>query len=118
MSNKILNKVLGEIKKTVADDIIVDFSKGYEDLKILTSWGSLLVDQIAPLVRGRIYESYGAYSSGKSSLAISACANAVKEGKVAAFIDAECAFNSGFARALGLEVDNPNFVLIQPDNQD
>lgn len=115
---ELLNKVLSEIKSKVAEDIIVDFSTDASKLQTLCSWGSLLVDQIAPLVKGRIYESYGEYSSGKSSLAISASANVIKNGGIVAYIDTECAFNSGFAKALGLDITNPNFILIQPDTEE
>lgn len=120
MAEKIdlLKKVLGEIKTKVADDIVVDFSKDSSHLQILASWGSLLVDQIAPLVKGRIYECYGPYSSGKSSLAISAAANIIKNGGIVAYIDSECAFNAGFAQALGLDITSPNFVLIQPETEE
>lgn len=117
--SELLKKVLGDIKTKVAEDIIVDFKeKDISKLDILCSWGSILVDQIAPLVKAKIYEVFGRESSGKSSLAIAACANVIKKGGIAAYIDVECAFNVGFADALGLQLDNPNFVLIQPDTQE
>lgn len=115
---ELLKKVLGEIKSKVDEDIIVDFSKDSSKLQTLGSWGSILVDQIAPLCRSRIYELFGGFSSGKSSLAISASANIIKNGGVAAYIDAECAFNVGFAEALGLDITNPNFILLQPDTEE
>lgn len=115
---ELLKKVLGEIKSKVDEDIIVDFSKDSSKLQTLGSWGSILVDQIAPLCRSRIYELFGGFSSGKSSLAISASANVIKNGGVAAYIDAECAFNVGFAEALGLDITNPNFILLQPDTEE
>lgn len=115
---ELLKKVLGEIKSKVNEDIIVDFSKDSSKIQTLGSWGSLLVDQIAPLVKGRLYEIYGKYSSGKSSLAISASANVIKNGGVVAYIDAECAFNMGFAEALGLNVNDSNFILLQPDTEE
>lgn len=120
MATKIdlLKKVLNEVKTKVADDIIVDFSKDSSQLQILCSWGSLLVDQIAPLVKGRIYECYGPYSSGKSSLAICAAANIIKEGGIVVYIDSECAFNAVFAKALGLDITNERFVLIQPETEE
>lgn len=114
----LLKKVLGEIKTKVAEDIIVDFSAKSSNIETLCSWGSLLVDQIAPLCKGRLYELYGGFSSGKSSLAISASANIVRNGGIAAYIDAECSFNMSFAEALGLDVTNPNFILIQPDTEE
>lgn len=114
----LLKKVLGEIKTKVNEEIIVDFSKDTSKLQTLCSWGSLLVDQIAPLCKARIYELYGGYSSGKSSLAISASSNIIKNGGIVAYIDAECAFNVGFAEALGLDIKNPNFILLQPDTEE
>lgn len=115
---ELLKKVLGEIKSKVDEDIIVDFSKDNSKIQTLGSWGSLLVDQIAPLVKGRLFEIYGKFSSGKTSLAISASANVVNNGGIAAYIDAECSFNSGFAEALGLDITNPNFILLQPDTEE
>ena len=115
---ELLKKVLGEIKTKVADDIVVDFSKESSHIQTLASWGSLLVDQIAPLCRSKLYEIYGKYSCGKTSLAISASANIIKNNGVVAYIDAECAFNTDFAEALGLDITNPNFVLIQPDTEE
>lgn len=114
----LLKKVLGEIKNKVSEDIIVDFSKDSSKLQTLCSWGSLLVDQIAPLCKGRLYELFGGFSSGKSSLAISASSNIIKNGGIVAYIDAECAFNTGFAEALGLDITNPNFILLQPDTEE
>lgn len=117
---ELLKKVLGEIKSKVDEDIIVDFSKDESSIYINTlgSWGSLLVDQIAPLCRSKIYECFGNPSGGKSSLAISACANIVKNGGIAAYIDAECAFNASFAEALGLDITNSNFILLQPNTEE
>lgn len=118
MANIALEKVLKEIKQKVSEDIIVDFDDKSKELDILGSWGSMLVDQIAPLVKGRVYELYGAYSSGKSTLAITACADVVKKGGIAAYIDAECAFNAGFAETLGLDISSENFILLQPENEE
>lgn len=114
----LLKKVLGEIKNKISDEIIVDFSKDSSKIQVSASWGSLLVDQIAPLCKSRLFELYGGYSSGKSSLAISASANIIKNGGVVAYIDAECAFNVSFAEALGLDITNPNFILMQPDTEE
>ena len=114
----LLDKVLKEIKQKVSEDIIVDFDDNNKKLNILSSWGSMLVDQIAPLVKGKVYELYGGYSSGKSTLAITACANVVKQGGIAAYIDAECAFNASFAETLGLDISSDNFVLLQPESEE
>ena len=117
--NELFKKILDEIKNKVADDIIVNFNDEKNRQVIpLCSWGSLLVDQIAPLVKGRLVEVYGPESSGKSSLAISACADVVNNGGIAAYIDTECSFNVGFADALHLDLTHPNFVLIQPETEE
>ena len=64
--------------------------------------------------RGRIIEIYGPESSGKTTLAIHAMAEAQKKGGIAAFIDAEHAFDRFYAEKLGVDVDN--LLIAQPDN--
>ena len=64
--------------------------------------------------KGRIVEIYGPESSGKTTLAIHAIAEAQKKGGIAAFIDAEHAFDRTYAEALG--VDTENLLISQPDN--
>ena len=64
--------------------------------------------------RGRIIEIYGPESSGKTTLAIHAIAEAQKQGGIAAFIDAEHAFDRFYAQKLGVDVDN--LLISQPDN--
>ena len=64
--------------------------------------------------RGRIIEIYGPESSGKTTLAIHAIAEAQKAGGIAAFIDAEHAFDRFYAAKLGVDVDN--LFISQPDN--
>ena len=64
--------------------------------------------------KGRIIEIYGPESSGKTTLAIHAIAEAQKEGGIAAFIDAEHAFDRFYAAALGVDIDN--LIISQPDN--
>jgi recombination protein RecA len=64
--------------------------------------------------RGRVIEIYGPESSGKTTLAIHAIAEAQKMGGIAAFIDAEHAFDRFYAKALGVDVDN--LYISQPDN--
>ncbi|MCB0588959.1 MAG: recombinase RecA [Phaeodactylibacter sp.] len=66
------------------------------------------------LPRGRVVEIYGPESSGKTTLAIHAIAECQKQGGIAAFIDAEHAFDRTYARALG--VDTENLLISQPDN--
>ena len=79
--------------------------------------GSLGLDialGIGGLPRGRIVEIYGPESSGKTTLAIHAISECQKQGGIAAFIDAEHAFDKTYAEALG--VDTENLLISQPDN--
>lgn len=79
--------------------------------------GSLSLDialGINGLPKGRIVEIYGPESSGKTTLAIHAIAECQKKGGIAAFIDAEHAFDKTYAEALG--VDTENLLISQPDN--
>jgi len=78
--------------------------------------GSLALDQalgIGGYPRGRIVEIYGPESSGKTTFALHAIAQAQKEGGYAAFIDAEHALDPKYARALGVDIDN--LIISQPD---
>jgi len=79
--------------------------------------GSLSLDialGINGFPRGRVVEIYGPESSGKTTLAIHALAECQKQGGIAAFIDAEHAFDRTYAKALG--VDTENLLIAQPDN--
>ncbi|MFT5164874.1 MAG: recombination protein RecA [Saprospiraceae bacterium] len=81
------------------------------------STGSLSLDLalgINGLPKGRVIEIYGPESSGKTTLAIHAIAEAQKKGGIAAFIDAEHAFDRFYAESLG--VDTENLLISQPDN--
>lgn len=78
--------------------------------------GSISLDialGIGGLPRGRIVEIYGPESSGKTTLALHAIANAQKAGGIAAFIDAEHAFDSEYAKKLGVDIDA--LLVSQPD---
>lgn len=81
------------------------------------STGSLGLDialGIGGLPRGRVVEIYGPESSGKTTLSLHAIAEAQKQGGIAAFIDAEHAFDRAYAQALGVDLDN--LLISQPDN--
>jgi recombination protein RecA len=81
------------------------------------STGSLSLDAaigIGGIPRGRITEIYGPESSGKTTLCLHVIANAQKRGGIAAFIDAEHALDTTYARKLGVDVDN--LLIAQPDN--
>ncbi len=81
------------------------------------STGSLALDVAlgtGGLPKGRVIEIFGPESSGKTTLAIHAIANAQKTGGIAAFIDAEHAFDSSYAKKLGVDIEN--LLVSQPDN--
>ena len=102
-----------------------DFGKGsimrmgdeqIEDVEVIPT-GSIALDcalGVGGYPRGRIIEIYGPESSGKTTLAIHAIAETQKAGGIAAFIDAEHAFDRFYAAKLGVEVDN--LWISQPDN--
>ena len=87
-----------------------------EDIDVISS-GSINLDMalgVGGYPKGRVIEIYGPESSGKTTLTIHAIAEAQKQGGVAAFIDAEHAFDASYAAALGVDIDN--LYISQPDN--
>jgi recombination protein RecA len=81
------------------------------------STGSIAVDHaigIGGVPRGRVVEIFGPESSGKTTLALSVVGQAQKRGGIAAFIDAEHALDSEYAKKLGVDIDN--LLVSQPDN--
>ena len=81
------------------------------------STGSLGLDMalgVGGLPKGRIIEIYGPESSGKTTLTLHAIAEAQKKGGIAAFIDAEHAFDRFYADKLGVDIEN--LIISQPDN--
>lgn len=79
--------------------------------------GSIALDKalgVGGYPKGRIIEVYGPESSGKTTVALHAIANAQKNGGFAAFIDAEHALDPVYAKALGVDIEN--LILSQPDN--
>lgn len=87
-----------------------------EDVEVIPS-GSISLDValgIGGYPKGRIVEIYGPESSGKTTLAIHAIAEAQKKGGIAAIIDAEHAFDRFYAEKLGVDIDN--LLISQPDN--
>ena len=80
------------------------------------STGSIALDTalgVGGVPRGRIIEIFGPESSGKTSLALSIVAQAQKKGGLAAFVDAEHAFDPEYAKKLGVNVDD--LLISQPD---
>jgi recombination protein RecA len=87
-----------------------------EKLEVIKT-GSITLDRalgIGGLPKGRVVEIYGPESSGKTTLAIHAVAEAQKKGGIAAIIDAEHAFDQFYAKNLGVDIDN--LLISQPDN--
>ena len=83
----------------------------------VTSSGSLGLDialGVGGYPRGRVIEIYGPESSGKTTMTLHAIAETQKAGGIAAFIDAEHAFDRFYAQALGVDIDN--LIISQPDN--
>src|SRR5438045_7924049 len=81
------------------------------------STGSLGLDNalgIGGLPKGRVVEIFGPESSGKTTLTIHAIAEAQRKGGIAAFIDAEHAFDRSYAQKLGVDIEN--LLISQPDN--
>src|ERR1035438_10295310 len=89
--------------------------KSTEPMEVIST-GSIGLDValgIGGLPRGRVVEIYGPESSGKTTIAIHVIAEAQKKGGMCAIIDAEHAFDSNYARKLGMDVDS--FLISQPD---
>jgi len=87
-----------------------------EDMEVISS-GSVTINRalgVGGFPKGRVVEIYGPESSGKTTLTIHAIAECQKAGGIAAFIDAEHAFDQFYARALGVDVEN--LLISQPDN--
>jgi len=87
-----------------------------EDIDAISS-GSLGLDialGVGGYPRGRVIEIYGPESSGKTTLTLHAIAEAQKAGGIAAFIDAEHAFDRFYAQSLGIDIDN--LIISQPDH--
>lgn len=90
--------------------------KAVDKVPVIPS-GSIALDQalgIGGYPKGRVIEIFGPESSGKTTLAIHAIAEAQKAGGIAAFIDAEHAFDSTYAQKLGVDIDE--LLISQPDN--
>ncbi len=116
-SLKALELTLGKLEKTYGKGVVMKLGdKVVEDIESIPT-GSINLDLalgVGGYPRGRVVEIYGPESSGKTTLTIHAIAEAQKQGGVAAFIDAEHAFDAAYAAALGVDVDN--LYISQPDN--
>ncbi|PID93766.1 MAG: recombinase RecA [Bacteroidetes bacterium] len=114
---KALKLTLDKIEKAYGKGTIMKLGdEAVEDIPSISS-GSISLDSalgIGGFPKGRVVEIYGPESSGKTTLAIHAIAEAQKAGGIAAFIDAEHAFDRFYAQKLG--VDTENLLVSQPDN--
>lgn len=115
--NKALDAAMAQIERAFGKGSIMRMgAKGTGEAIDVISSGSLGLDLalgIGGLPRGRVIEIYGPESSGKTTLALHAIAEAQKRGGVCAFIDAEHALDPTYARKLGVDVDN--LLISQPD---
>ena len=114
---KVLSAVMDKIEKDFGKGSIMRMSSDtVADVPVIPT-GSITLDMalgVGGYPKGRVIEIYGPESSGKTTLAIHAIAEAQKAGGIAAFIDAEHAFDSYYAQKLGVDVDN--LLVSQPDN--
>ena len=114
---KVLSAVMDKIEKDFGKGAIMKMSDRAVDKVAVIPSGSVTIDHalgIGGYPKGRIIEIFGPESSGKTTLAIHAIAEAQKAGGIAAFIDAEHAFDSTYAQKLGVDIDD--LLISQPDN--
>ena len=113
---KALEEAFKAIEKQYGKGSIMKLGdKIYTEMEVIPS-GSISLDialGVGGYPKGRIVEIYGPESSGKTTFALHAIAEAQKAGGIAAFIDAEHALDPKYAKALGVDIDN--LVLSQPD---
>jgi len=114
---KALQLTMDKLDKTYGKGSIMRLGdKAIENIESIPS-GSVAIDLalgVGGYPRGRVVEIYGPESSGKTTLAIHAIAEVQRQGGIAAFIDAEHAFDQFYAKNLG--VDTENLLISQPDN--
>ncbi len=114
---KALEAAMAKIHKSFGDSSIMKLGDDkVEDVEVIPT-GSIGLDAalgVGGYPKGRIIEIYGPESSGKTTLALHAVANSQKAGGIAAYIDAEHAFDRFYAEKLG--VDTSNLWISQPDN--
>jgi recombination protein RecA len=116
--NKALDIAVGQIEKQFGKGSIMRLGQRGAILPVeVISTGSISIDfalGIGGLPRGRVVEIFGPESSGKTTLALQAIAEAQKGGGMAAFVDAEHALDAQYAQKLGVDLEN--LLVSQPDN--
>ena len=114
---KALQLTLDKLEKTYGRGTVMKLGDSpIENVEVIKT-GSIGLDAalgIGGLPRGRVIEIYGPESSGKTTLAMHAIAEAQKSGGIAAFVDAEHAFDRFYGQKLGIDVEN--LLVSQPDN--
>lgn len=114
---KALKLTLDKMDKTYGKGTVMKMGDSVvQDVEVIST-GSLGLDValgVGGYPRGRVVEIYGPESSGKTTLTIHAIAEAQKKGGIAAFIDAEHAFDRYYAESLGVDIEN--LIISQPDN--
>jgi len=114
---KALQLTLDKLDKTYGKGSVMKMGDSVvQEVEVIPS-GSLGLDialGVGGYPKGRIIEIYGPESSGKTTLTLHAMAEAQKAGGIAAFIDAEHAFDRFYAKNLGVDIDN--LIISQPDN--
>ena len=114
--DKALSSVMGQIEKSYGKGSVMRLGDDVRAPIEVIPTGSIALDValgIGGLPRGRVVEIYGPESSGKTTLALHAVANAQKAGGIAAFIDAEHALDPEYAKKLGVDIDA--LLVSQPD---
>ncbi|BBO66545.1 protein RecA [Desulfosarcina alkanivorans] len=113
---KAVDSAMGQIERQFGKGAIMKLgARPIENIPVIST-GSIELDRalgIGGLPRGRVIEIFGPESSGKTTLALHAVANAQKQGGIAAFIDAEHALDTVYARKLGVNCDE--LLVSQPD---
>ena len=116
-TNTALESVLSQIRKEFGELSILRLGEdAHADIPVIPT-GALSLDLalgVGGLPRGRIVECYGQESSGKTTLALHVVANAQKAGGIAAFIDAEHALDPGYAKKIGVNLDD--LIVSQPNS--
>lgn len=114
---KALQLTIDKLEKTYGKGTVMKLSDNKVQDVPAISTGSLGLDMalgIGGIPRGRVIEIYGPESSGKTTLTMHCIAEAQKAGGLAAFIDAEHAFDKSYAEKLGIDIEN--LLISQPDN--
>ena len=114
---KALEHALSQIEKQYGKGSIMKLGQDFKvDVPAITT-GSIALDialGVGGVPRGRVIEIFGPEASGKTTLSLNIIANAQKAGGQAAFIDAEHAFDAGYAKKIGVNLDN--LLMSQPDS--